>query len=257
MILDEDAKQLFLGKVGILARPLKGTHPISIFRGMPWHLWKHQHPGGCSRHLSVFDKFNIIPRYCFDCYKVYVEPRTVLELFKLLIVFDRIKLPNDCTRKCMVEVREGISGAYKGYIYCRSIEEGREVSDIVSGVVSRDISHNISVSLKRGCSEYALTYPEYAQIKQDEDAVQYNPEWEKYEELADRELVVNAQPHVIDAYDSPRYAQQEAHIMLAWLRYASTINDLSYLKVAGRSIGPFAGLKRPPFMPPRDGENID
>ena len=256
MISDDNVKRLFLSKLSLLAKPLKGAHSISIFRGMPWHSWEHQHRGGCNRHLSVFDKFNIIPKYCFDCYKVLVEPRTVMELFKLLIVFDKIKLQNDYTRKCMVEAREGMSGTYKGYIYCRSIEEGKEICKIVEEVVSEDISKNIMVTLKRGCSEYALSYPEYAQIRQDAGAMDYKMEWQKYEDLAEKELVISSQAHVIGAYNSSRYAQLEAHIMLAWLRYAATIEDLSYLKISGRPVGPFTDLKRPQFQPSEDEENI-
>ena len=37
----------------------------------------------CDRHKSIFEDHNVIPEYCFGCYKVQIEPRTVLELFKL------------------------------------------------------------------------------------------------------------------------------------------------------------------------------
>ncbi len=49
----------------------------------------------CERHIAIFKRYNIIPEYCFGCYKVQVEPRNVMELMKLFVVFDNIKLPND------------------------------------------------------------------------------------------------------------------------------------------------------------------
>ncbi|MCK4708647.1 MAG: hypothetical protein KAU21_08525, partial [Gammaproteobacteria bacterium] len=129
MISDEDVKRLFQNGKSLLAKHFDPNAPLhtQFHRGVGLHVWKDQHPGGCARHMSVFNKFNIIPKYCFACYKVLIEPRTVVELFKLMVVLEKIKLPNDNTRKCIVETREQVSGAYKGFIYCRGIEEGEEI----------------------------------------------------------------------------------------------------------------------------------
>ena len=67
----------------------------------------------CTRHMQIFRNFNIIPKFCFGCYKVQVEPRSLLDLMKLFVVFDRVELPEDNIRKCMVEVRPEISGFYR------------------------------------------------------------------------------------------------------------------------------------------------
>jgi tetratricopeptide (TPR) repeat protein len=60
----------------------------------------------CSRHKSIFNKHDIIPEFCFGCYKVQVEPRSIIELIKLFIVFDQLELNENNTRKCMVELRQ-------------------------------------------------------------------------------------------------------------------------------------------------------
>ena len=83
----------------------------------------------CNRHMQIFNKFNVIPKFCFGCYKVQVEPRSVLELIKLFVVFDQIKLSENNTRKCMIETRSEISGFYKGLIYCSSLEEACQIAD--------------------------------------------------------------------------------------------------------------------------------
>ena len=131
MISDEDVKQLYLNSQKFLTEHGGlNTHIPSqsqFFRGVSEHNWKDQPSGGCKRHMSVFINFNIIPKYCFSCYKVLVEPRTVVELFKLMVLFEKLKLPNDNTRKCMVEDREEVSGTYKGFVYCTGIEEGKEI----------------------------------------------------------------------------------------------------------------------------------
>ena len=252
MIADEDVKNLFHNTLAILAKDWDHTKLLKtqLFRGISEHTWENQHPGCCTRHLLVFDKFNIIPRYCFNCYKVLVEPRTVVELFKLMVVFEKLELPIDNTRKCMVEGREGISGAYKGYIYCRGLEEGKEITEMVRKVVSEEISAKIPVNLKRGCSEYAVPYPEYAQIGDGKNLMTFKEEWQEYEDLADKQLVFKLPHEEHETFNKPAYDQDDAGVMLAWLKYAATIGDPSYLKISGRELSPLMNIKpRPPFQP--------
>lgn len=168
VIIDEDVVQLFrnipITPIGFTDAQI-AVRKRQIFRGIPSRQWKDAHPGGCRRQLEVFKRFKVIPEYCFDCYKVLIAPRTVVELFKLLMLFEKMALPLDNTRKCMVEVRRDCSGAYKGLVYCRGMGEGNEVRKLVRNAVSVEISPQVPVTLKRGCSEYALVHPGYAQIK--------------------------------------------------------------------------------------------
>ena len=41
----------------------------------------------------IFNDYDVIPKYCFDCYKVLITVRSVLELFKLLMIFEKLDLP--------------------------------------------------------------------------------------------------------------------------------------------------------------------
>ena len=246
MISDKDVLQIFQKGQVILAPYLKpGMRIYTQFcRGISPHLWKKQHPGSCKRHIAVFNKFNIIPEYCFNCYKIVVEPRTVIELFKLMVVFEKLELKNDNTRKCMVESREYLSGTYKGFIYCTGIEEGKEILNIIQQIVSKEISNKIPISIKRGCSEYAASYPEFAEVNQNKTPMKYRNEWSKYEDLADKEFKIDVPDTLIDTYNTPTYTPRDAQIMLAWLRYAATVGDLSYLEISQETLQPFANLKR-------------
>ena len=91
----------------------------------------------CARHMSIFERYNIIPEFCFGCFKVQVEPRSILEQIKLFIVFDRLVLVNNNTRKCMVELRPNMPGFYKGLIYCSSSEEAKTVLKNVDTILQR------------------------------------------------------------------------------------------------------------------------
>ena len=117
VIPDENVRHLFQNKLAKQGNYGGDPTSLQIFRGISGLLWKDQHPAGCFRHFTVFNKFSVIPKYCFDCCKVLIEPRTVVELFKLLMVFEKLELPNDNTRKCMCESRDFCSGTYKGFIY--------------------------------------------------------------------------------------------------------------------------------------------
>ena len=122
-----------------------------------------------------------------------------MELIKLMLVFDILAIPNDRARKCMVEVRPDISGAYKGYIYCKTLEEGKEIAAIVQNIVGEKISKEITISVKRGCSEYSVAYPEYGQIKNnDHQQMKYNEEWRENEEFADNNLIGHVYPPVFN-----------------------------------------------------------
>ncbi len=183
---------------------------------------------GCDRHFVMFNYFNAIPRHCFSCYKVYVEPRTVVELFKLLHVFDSIVLPGDNTRKCMIETRSKISGTYKGYIYCKNLDEGKQLLGRVRNVVTEQISKNVMVSLKRGCSEYALEHPQFIRMDAKNDPLMdYKDEWCEYENYTDENLIKHIYPPVLSSNNHTGLTLSDTLIMRNWLAYAAAIGDSS------------------------------
>lgn len=243
MIPDEYIKELFLNGNNLLREHLdpEETLPTQFFRGInPFHV-------DCMRHMTIFTEFNVIPKFCFSCYKVSIEPRTVMELFKIMVFFENLKLPDDNCRKCMVECRDHVSGAYKGLIYCSSIKEGEEIKKWAQQIISNEISNKIQVTLKRGCSEYGLSYPEYAQMSPIIKPMEYKEEWQQYEKIVDKDFNFQPQP---TTFNHPSYNFNDAKVMLAWLRYAAAIGDESYLKISDESLIPLENVKRPsPFQP--------
>lgn len=264
MISDEDVKQLFQKKLdtpdiltGLVAHGranagfrLANNFMMQVFRGLPSHLWKDTHPAGCLRHKTVVNTFGVIPKYCFDCYKVLISPRTVVELFKLLMIFEKLALPNDNPRKCMAERRDYCTGTYKGFIYCRGMEDAKEVSRIVREVIAEDIAPEIPVTTVRGCSEFAKYQPEYARISPGAVLMQYNKGWQFYEDFVDENFIIDKSAYIpeLTASDKAAYPAWEIFAMQYWLRYAATIGDTSYVTIAGKTLPPMPGLKRPPFM---------
>jgi len=137
----------------------------------------------CKRHMKIFFKLNVIPKFCFGCYKIQVEPRSVLELIKLFVVFDQIKLSENNTRKCMIELRSVFSGFYKGLIYCSSLEEAYQIADYLEIVIKEKIGLGVPLAVKRGCSEYPIAFPDYKEInKSGAQLMNYNKDWKLIEE---------------------------------------------------------------------------
>jgi len=243
-ITNESVQKLYrqsYSEVASSGLPLNNYTPTQIWRGDNYYQ-------GCDRHFVVFNNFNVIPEYCFACYKVYVEPRTVVELIKLMMVFDFIELPDDKTRKCMVEIRPKIPGAYKGYIYCQGHDEGMEILKMVREVVAEKISKDVQVILKRGCSEYALAYPEFVQNDENGNSVMtYKQEWGEQEDYTDKNLVKHIYPPVLDSYNHSGLTLRDTLVMHNWLAYAAAIGDSSYMEISAAPVEKLQIDKRPAF----------
>jgi tetratricopeptide (TPR) repeat protein len=247
-ITDEAVQQLYQQCHDILR-----FHKLSE-QSFSYQLWRGEVIDiGCDRHKVVFDTFKAIPEYCFGCFKVSIKPRTVVELFKLMLVFDRLELENDNTRKCFVEVRPEISGTYTGLIYCKSFDEGKKILNIVQAIVGGKISEKIPVSVKRGCSEFPIAFPEYAHIGDDGTPMMtYKEEWREHEVYTDKNLIGHIYPLVFDTHNHSGATLHDAVVMRTWLAYAATIGDFSYLKISKEPMRDLPIKKRPPFQPVED-----
>ena len=234
MITDAEIKQLTDDVLNKHVQNIKpGEIPTESFRGVTMYMWENQHPGACNRHMIVFNNYNVIPEYCFNCFKVTIKPRNVIEHIKLMMVFDRIELPHDNTRKCIVECRENIPGTYLGLVYCVGIEEAEAVSELIKKVVTDEISGEIPVGIKRGCTPFDIAYPGYARVEQGKTFMDYPDEWREYEESIDSQLSINEDFVVPQTHNVEDYTERDAQVIAAWLMYAARIGDRTYLDLTG------------------------
>ena len=180
----------------------------------------------CKRHKFLFDQHDIIPRFCFGCYKIQVEPKNILELIKLYMVFDHLKLEKNNIRKCLVEVRPEISGFYKGLIYCSDLNEAIQIKKYIDIEVKKHISSDLSSKIKRGCSEYSLSFPDYEAINETgPQLMNYNKAWSAIEEDHDRKNPIKPIGKVIPTLSG--FNLEDLIIMQKWIDYAKGIKDKS------------------------------
>ena len=141
----------------------------------------------CDRHMQVFNTKKIIPEFCFGCYKVQVEVTTFIDLIKLTTLFYDLDFKEDLTRKTMIEMRSNISGYYKGFIYCRGLDQAHPTKNLLDVALSKQFTVNITSKIKRGCSEYSIEIPEYAQITNEpEKMMQFPRNWKPKEKQFDQ-----------------------------------------------------------------------
>ena len=196
-----------------------GTHLSQAYRRNSVDL-------NCRRHKLIFNKFSVIPKFCFGCYKVQVEPRSLLELIKLFVVFDQIKLVENNTRKCMIEMRPEIPGFYKGLIYCSSLEEACQIADYLETVVKESIGPGLSVAVKRGCSEYPISFPDYKEInKSGAQLMNYNDDWKLIEEDYDAKNPLKYSNIIMPSLSC--LSLLDILIIQNWIDYAKAVGDPS------------------------------
>ena len=185
---------------------------------------------GCNRHFEIFDKFKVIPEYCFGCFKVQIELKSIIDLIKLYFVFDKLNLSKNNSRKCMIELRENATGTYKGLIYCSGIDEANLIYEQLSRILDEKIKREIKVGVKRGCTEYGIEYPDYKIIDKDsKDFMIYNNDWKEKEDIIDsntikyaREKSINRKPTISGV------TLNDILIMKNWIYYAKKIGDVDY-----------------------------
>ena len=218
-----------------------------IFSGITPKMWKQQnYAAACARHKLVFNTYNVIPRYCFDCYKISIQPRNVMELFKLVILFKTIKLPDNNTRKCFLRPRKEVAEHYTGLIYFQGLNEARESLNYIKSALAAEISPDIRIFVKRGCTEFARAYPAYAELNENRES--YTKEWEEIEAEFDKNrLAENLQPIQINAFPSGVITRHDFMVMRTWLSYAKTIGDNSYRRVTHSPVVVFPNLDTAPF----------
>ena len=189
----------------------------------------------CKRHKSVFFKHGIIPEFCFGCYKVQVEPTSVIELIKLFLVFDRLNLNKNNTRKCMVETRADISGFYKGLIYCSSLDEANKIADKIHIRIKKALGREIDIKVKRGCSEYPLSFPDYKYINNaGPQPMNYNKNWKLQEEYHDKQYPFNRKASISPTLSG--LSLSDVLIIRNWLSYAIGIGDVSITRLNNSTI---------------------
>lgn len=181
--------------------------------------WVHQRPSPhkhCALdHHIMFNVFGIIPPRCLECWKTVVSPRT----FHELMLLEELQIKMDKASKCGIELRDYTPKHYGGYFYNCSLDDGRKTYKEVRDAVDEMISPEVSVILKRGCTEYEfLKGP--------------SPYWhmtEKEEKMVQEiEAFVN-----VPRSNAPQPDLVKNHVKGTWFIWAHSNGDFTYMDYNG------------------------
>ena len=188
---------------------------------------RNSHNLNCKRHFKIFNKFNVIPEYCFGCYKVQINIKNVNELIKLLFLFNSIFLKNDNIRKCMVETRNNVKGNYKGFIYCTGLDEAKKVLETIKVKMNEFKICFKNVEIKHGCTEYYEKYPKFKKINfNGNQEMNYDKSWKQFEKIIDGETPDNEERVFKQSINKINLS--DILIIKNWLNYAEIIGDNSF-----------------------------
>lgn len=197
-------------------------HQTQIFR-------KNNVDLNCDRHFLVFGNFKVIPEFCFSCIKISIDVKNVVDLIKLFLIFNDIKLEKNNLRKCMIDLRPSSKTNYKGFIYCRSIDEASKIKTYIDSIIHNTISKSITSNIKRGCAEFSKKYPGYENISK--NIINYNSDWKRYEEIIDKKF---------PKFNSMKKNQKtlkgvsfyDIMVIRNWLYFAKMTKDNSYKRIS-------------------------
>lgn len=184
----------------ITADSVRGARP------MPWIFINHDARKKycwfwnqvCAQH------FNHIPTHCrHACWKTVIKPNNVKETFECLDILQAVNLPS----KIGMDLRDYTYGAWSGFVYADSLEEGREYYKIIRDAIPK----NIKVYLKRGCTEM--------------ERITDSNLWDQMDES---DFKLEQELHDMFSFDERHYQQAmwyKQEIKENWIKHAIRIGD--------------------------------
>ena len=182
----------------------------------------------CDRHFKVFNKYSVIPEFCFDCFKIVVEVENTMDLIKLYFVFDKLYVGLKNIRKVMVDERPNVAPKYKGFIYSQNLKELDDIASNLQKIIQKNLGDNFSITTKRGCTDFSQKYPSYKEITKDKNKMMpFVREWKEKEKIIDRKIYNNnSETSYINKYLSgPKL--NDVLIIKNWLELAKNNDDKS------------------------------
>ena len=195
-------------------------------------IFRNNHePLDCPRYHTAFNTYNIIPKNCFSCFKVQVNVFNVVDLIKLHFLFDNMTFVKNI-KKCMVEKRKDIDGNYKGFIYCKTVDEAEALKVQIDQLINKSLKINHKTIVKRGCSEFTLKYPDYKITDSTSKSFfKYNHEWQKKENIINEFYPKNISSELNPRDTLKGNSLNDMITIKNWINYAESINDYSFKKL--------------------------
>ena len=185
--------------------------------------------------MDIFETKNIIPEFCFGCFKVQIEVDNFFDLIRLAALFYNFKVIDDLIAKTMIELRPNIPGFYKGFIYCQNLNQAFKVKKLLDINLKIKLKNKVVSQVKRGCSEFSLKYPEYANINRNDNKIMdYPSKWKSEEIQFDQKNFIRQQNDMPKSINE--FCLEDLYIIQMWIDYGKGIKDKTCEQFKNRQI---------------------
>ena len=121
-------------------------------------------------------------------------------------------------------MRPEISGFYKGLIYCSSLKQANQISNDLHKIIIYRIGSQISCEVKRGCSEYPISFPKYKEINMSGPQVMnFDQNWKTFENEYDARKPIT--PEITREPTISGINLSDFLIIRKWVDYAKGLKD--------------------------------
>ena len=111
-------------------------------------------------------------------------------------------------------------------MYCTGLDQARAVKHELDTDLKEVFSKNTTSTIKRGCSEYPLKFPNYGKIpKKSKAMMKYPSKWKPIEKQADQIELIG--PNQVIKASLPNYCLSDFYIFHKWIDYAKVLEDKS------------------------------
>ena len=123
-------------------------------------------------------------------------------------------------------MRPEIPGFYKGLLYCRGLDQAREVKELLDIKLKDIFAGKIISQIKRGCSEFPLKFPDYGKITDNGiTAMDYPTEWKVLEDQFDQSSPLKPRENIKPSISG--FCLSDFYIIQKWIDYAKGLDDPS------------------------------
>lgn len=179
----------------------------------------------CRRHKAVFSAHNVIPKFCFNCYKLQVSVSSLRDLLRLTFAFFNFSSDHGVTTKCFTELRSQVQEPYKGIVYCESLEQAHRLKQAMHVILVR-YDLKASLRIKHGCTEFVEKYPDFeVDQKTSKVNMKYYEEWSEIEKRFDSQNFIL--PRLEPTASIPQFCLSDLLIVQNWIDYAKGLGDPS------------------------------
>lgn len=218
-----DSNHTYAKKISNILSLIQGKEP-----GLRTHLSQiHRRVAldlNCERHLTIFNKHNIIPEFCFNCYKVQLDLNSVLDMIRLLHFFYTENLFEGLLYKFSIELRKNVAGTFKGFIYCSNLIQAEQIRHELNEKTNI-LDLNFTSKIKHGCSEYALKFPAFANIDP-LNRMKYPVEWSSIEDNFDRSNINHGTKIIAKSLNV--FSLSDFLVIQKWLDFSKGVGDQQF-----------------------------